>query len=377
MRPDPHWLSPERHLKREQPDHPVMYFSPVVLQQTAHRFMEGFPGLVTYAVKANPAEAVLVNLVAAGITSFDVASPAEMAAVRAVCPDATLHYNNPVRSLAEVEAAKSFAIASASVDCLSELDKLAPLGTDLEVTVRLALPVKGAAYDFGAKFGVGPESGIALLQEVARRGYRPAICFHPGTQCADPAAWAAYIQEAADVAKAAGVRIERMNVGGGFASHRAGPSPDLERIFVGIRAATVAAFGDEAPDLVCEPGRAMVAESFTLATRVKAIREEGAVFLNDGLYGALFEFRDMCAVERVRAVSPEGQGRAGTAKPMVVFGPTCDSIDRLPEPVELPDVLQEGDYVLFDGMGAYSLSLATDFNGYGLGRPITVASLSG
>ncbi|MEC8042714.1 MAG: hypothetical protein VX181_18805, partial [Pseudomonadota bacterium] len=70
------------------------------------------------------------------------------------------------------------------------------------------------------------------------------------------------------------------------------------------------------------------------------------------------------------------QGRAGTAKPMVVFGPTCDSIDRLPEPVELPDALQEGDYVLFDGMGAYSLSLATDFNGYGLGRPITVASLS-
>ena len=85
----------------------------------------------------------------------------------------------------------------------------------------------------------------------------------------------------------------------------------------------------------------------------------------------------MCAVERVRAVSPEGQGRVGPSAPKVVFGPTCDSIDRLPEPVALPQDLQEGDYVLFDGMGAYSMSLATDFNGYGLGRPVTVASLSG
>jgi ornithine decarboxylase len=377
MRPDPHWLSPERHLQREQPDHPVMYFSPVVLQQTAHRFMDGFPGLVTYAVKANPAEAVLVNLVAAGISAFDVASPAEMAAVRAVCPDAVLHYNNPVRSPDEVEAAKAFGITSASVDCVSELDKLAPLGTDLEVTVRLALPVKGAAYDFGAKFGVGPDGGIALLKEVARRGYRPAICFHPGTQCEDPAAWAAYIQEAADVAAAAGVAIQRLNVGGGFASHRAGGSPNLERIFDGIRDAVEVAFGREAPQLVCEPGRAMVAEAFTLATRVKAIRQEGAVFLNDGLYGALFEFRDIFAVDRVRAVTAQGTRRAGSCADMVVFGPTCDSLDRLPETVALPDALQEGDYVLFDGMGAYSMSLATDFNGYGQRRPVTVASLSG
>lgn len=376
MRPDPHWLSPDRHLMREQPDHPVMYFSPVVLQETAHRFLDGFAGLVTYAVKANPAEAVLVNLVAAGITSFDVASPAEMAAVRAVCPDATLHYNNPVRSLAEVEAAKSYGIASASVDCLSELDKLAPLGSDLEVTVRLALPVKGAAYDFGAKFGIDQEGAVALLREVAARGYQPAICFHPGTQCADPEAWASYIHTAADVARRAGVQIARLNVGGGFASHRAGPSPDLEGIFDGIAAAVEAAF-DAPPMLVCEPGRAMVSEAFTLATRVKALRDSGEVFLNDGLYGALFEFRDMCAVERVRAIAADGAARQGAVLARGVFGPTCDSIDRLPEPVDLPDDLAEGDYVLFDGMGAYSMSLATGFNGYGLGRPVTVASLSG
>lgn len=374
MRPDPYWLSPERHLQRIQPDEAVMYFSPVALQNAAHRFLDGFPGLVTYAVKANPGEAVLVNLAAAGLTAFDVASPTEMEAVRAVCPDAVLHYNNPVRSRAEIKEAARHGIASASVDCPNELDKLAPLGRDLEISVRLALPVKGAAYDFGAKFGVGPEKAAELLRQVAARGYRPALTFHPGTQCDLPDPWEAYIRAAADVTRQAGVTIGRLNVGGGFASHRAGAAPDLEAIFDRIGRIAREVF-DTVPELVCEPGRAMVAEAFTLATRVKAIRQDGSVFLNDGIYGGFYEYRDMHGVDRVRCVSPDGRARSGDKVARVAFGPTCDSIDRLPDPVALPGDLEEGDYVLFDGMGAYSLALATRFNGYGPGRPVTVASL--
>lgn len=376
MRPDPYWLSAERHLHRVLPDAAVMYFSPVALQQSAHRFLDGFPGLTTYAVKANPSEAVLVNLAAAGVTAFDVASPAEMAAVRAVCPEAVLHYNNPVRSRAEIADAARFGIASASVDCAVELDKLAPLGTDMEISVRLALPVKGAAYDFGSKFGVGPDQAADLLQRVAARGYRPALTFHPGTQCASPDAWVSYIRAAAEVARRAGVEIGRLNVGGGFASHRAGDAPDLERIFARIGAAAREVF-PHPPELVCEPGRAMVAEAFTLAARVKAIRSDGSVFLNDGIYGALSEWRDMPGMDRVRVVAPDGAPRRGDPAPRIVFGPTCDSLDRLPDPVGLPRDLAEGDYVLFDGMGAYSLALATRFNGYGPSDPVTVASLRG
>ncbi|WP_323785570.1 type III PLP-dependent enzyme [Thalassovita sp.] len=376
MRPDPHWLSPRRHLHRIQPDSAVMYFSPVTLQQQAHRFLDGFPGLVSYAVKANPDEAVLVNLVAAGITVFDVASPAEMAAVRAVCPDAVLHYNNPVRSPAEVAAAAEFGIASASVDCPRELDKLAVLGGDLEISVRLALPVKGAAYDFGAKFGVGPAQAVALLRQVAARGYRPALTFHPGTQCAAPEAWEAYITAAADVARRAGVVIDRLNVGGGFASHRAGAAPDLSRIFDRISQVACAVF-DPVPQLVCEPGRAMVAEAFSLAARVKAMRSDGSVFLNDGIYGALSELRDMSGLDRLRCFAPDGEARSGRPVSRILFGPTCDSLDRLPDPFALPDDLQEGDYILFDGMGAYSMALATRFNGYGPTQSVTVASLDG
>lgn len=375
MRETPGWADPASHIARHRPDAAQFYFAPSVLQATARRFQAGFPGLVSYAVKANPGEEALANLLAAGIRAFDVASPREMAAVRALCPDAVLHYNNPVRSPAEVAVARAMGVASCSVDDARELEKLAPLPRSTEVAVRFALPVRGAAYDFGDKFGAAPKAAAALLRQVGQMGFVPALTFHPGTQCADPAAWGSYIAAAAQVARAAGVPIARLNVGGGFASHRSGSAPDLGAIFARIGQAVRAAFGPTPPALVCEPGRAMVAEAFTLAARVKALRAGGAAYLNDGTYGGLFEARDIGAPARVKALAPDGTPRRGAPVSRTVFGPTCDSLDRLPAPLPLPADLAEGDYLLFAGMGAYSLSLATRFNGYGPGETVTVAAL--
>jgi len=376
MRDIPNWPDPKAHVMRHAPDAPTLYFCPAVLQATARRFQAGFDGLVTYAVKANPGEEVLGNLVAAGVRAFDVASPREMYAVRAVCPDAVLHYNNPVRSLEEVAVAARLGVASYSVDCAGELEKLSMVPAGTEVSVRLALPVAGAAYDFGDKFGVGPAAAAELLRKVHKGGFKPALTFHPGTQCGDPAAWGAYIAKAAQVARMAGVTLARLNVGGGFAAHRTGDAPDLEAIFAHIRAEVDRCFGAEAPDLVCEPGRAMVADAFTLVTKVKALRGNGAVFLNDGVYGGLTEVRDIGAPDRIAVLSTQGALRHAAPVERVVFGPTCDSIDRLPDPLPLPGDLAEGDYILLAGMGAYTRSLTTRFNGYGLSDVVTVARLS-
>lgn len=256
----PLWLSPETHLARSTPDHPILYFSPRVLHEVANRFQHGFPGLVTYAVKANPHPAVLSNLVAAGITGFDVASPAEMDAVRAASPDAVMHYNNPVRSDVEIAAGIAHGVASWSVDEPSELDKLADVPKSCEIAVRFALPVAGAAYDFGSKFGAEPDMAIELLKRVAAEGWTPALCFHPGTQCEDESAWVEYVHAAKRIIDAAGVKIARLNVGGGFAANRDGVAPDLEKVFAAIWVAVDAAFGDDKPGLICEPGRAMVSE---------------------------------------------------------------------------------------------------------------------
>lgn len=375
MHNSPNWPTPRAHLLRHMPDTAMVYFCPAVLQATARRFQDGFDGLVTYAVKANAGEEVLTNLVAAGIRAFDVASPREMYAVRAVCPDAVLHYHNPVRSVEEVSVAVALGIMSYSVDCERELEKLAVVPAGAEMSVRLALPVAGAAYDFGEKFGVGPDRAVTLLRQVVVAGFVPSVTFHPGTQCADPSAWGSYIKVVAEVARDAGVRLLRLNVGGGFAAHRTGAPPDLEAIFNHIRTEVDAHFGADAPALVCEPGRAMVADAFTLAARVKALRGDGSLFLNDGVYGGLFEVRDIGCTDRVKVLGTDGRWRVGATRDRVVFGPTCDSIDRLRDPVPLPGDIDEGDYVLFAGMGAYSRSLTTQFNGYGLGAPVTVAAL--
>ncbi len=370
------WTTALSHLKTTSPLGPVLYFSPTVLQATARRFMSGFEGLVTYAVKANDLPVVLENLVAAGLTAFDVASPAEMRALRAVSPDVVMHYNNPVRSPDEIDVAVDMGVASYSVDSLREFEKLRARvpAEGVEITVRLCLPVEGAAYHFGEKFGADPELAAELLKRVAAAGFTPSMTFHPGTQCADPAAWVHYIEICADIAEAAGVRLTRLNVGGGFAANR-GVAPDLEAIFDAIRVAVDKSFGADAPTLICEPGRAMVADAFTLAARVKAVRDNGDVFLNDGIYGALAEAPQIGTVDRMRALRADGSRFDGPQTPRVIYGPTCDSIDRLPDPMPLPDALDEGDLVLFDGMGAYSFAMATAFNGYGVLDLVTVQEL--
>ena len=360
------WSTPAAYLNHAAPDVPVLFFSPATLQATARRFEEGFPGLVTYAVKANDADSVIDNLVAAGIETFDVASPYEMAKVRSRHPRAVLHYNNPVRSAEEIREALGYGIASWSVDDPVEFEKLVAAGLPegTEITVRLRLPVAGAAYHFGAKFGADPELAETLLRRVSAAGFVPAMTFHPGTQCSDPDAWATYITTCAAVAGRAGVRLHRLNVGGGFAAHRTGAAPDLEAIFDTIEATTRRAFGACAPGLVCEPGRAMVAEAFTLAARIKAIRPDGSVFLNDGIYGGLAEAPILGNVDRITVLGPDGW-RRGPLTDRIVFGPTCDSLDRLPDSVALPSDMVPGDYVVFRGMGAYSTATVTRFNGYG------------
>lgn len=374
----PVWLSPVDYLRARRPEEPIMCFCPAALQDQAARFFSGFPGLVTYAVKSNPDISVIRNLLEAGVSTFDVASPFEISLIRRLAPEAVLHYNNPVRSNVEIKHGLEAGVASWSVDSMSELRKLEVLlpRDGVEVAVRFKLPVAGAAYDFGAKFGADEDLAVALLCRVAQEGFRPSLTFHPGTQCTDPSAWEAYIRAAARICARAGVPIARLNVGGGFPSHRrAGNPPALDQIFARIAEVAADAF-EEPPILICEPGRSMVADAFAQIAMVKALRDGTHVFLNDGIYGGLSELAVIGNVDRIEFFSPDGLRRKGQPAPRIIFGPTCDSLDRLPQEVLVPQDVQEGDFVLFRGVGAYSTILSTRFNGYGLGGAVTVSRLT-
>ncbi len=75
-----------------------------------------------------------------------MASPVEIRKMRSISARVDLHYNNPVRSRAEIREAVALGVCSYSVDGLSELAKLIELvpPKDVEVAVRMRLPVEGA-----------------------------------------------------------------------------------------------------------------------------------------------------------------------------------------------------------------------------------------
>ena len=132
------WTNPTEYLRNQQPENPVLFFAPQAVQATARRFLQGFPGLVTYAVKSNPSEEVVENLIAAGVKGFDCASPFEIDLIRRLDPDAAIHYHNPVRSRAEIAFAIDRNVTSWSVDSRSELAKLIELvpAKGCEISVR-------------------------------------------------------------------------------------------------------------------------------------------------------------------------------------------------------------------------------------------------
>lgn len=372
------WTNPTEYIRNMCPENPVLFFAPSVAQANARRFIDGFPGMVTYAVKANPGEAMVENLAAAGIRGYDCASEFEIDLIRRLAPDAAIHYNNPVRARDEIAHAVEKGVKSYSVDSRSELVKLIEMvpAEGVEISVRFKLPVAGAAYNFGAKFGATSEVAVDLLKMVAAAGFIPSITFHPGTQCTDPMAWDSYIREAALIAAKAGVTIARLNVGGGFPSHRLDAVvPQLEEIFQLIDRVSTEVFGDNRPLLVCEPGRAMCGDAFTLAARVKALRDGEHVFLNDGVYGTLTELPLIGVIDRMQVISAEGKLRKGKPVPQIVFGPTCDSVDRLPGDIPLPADMAEGDYIIWHGLGSYSVVTNSRFNGFGDLQMATVLNL--
>lgn len=358
------------------PLEPAYLFCESRLKARAARFLAGFAGTVSFAVKSNPEPRVLQTLAHSGVAHFDVASVQEVRAVLGNCPAATLHFNNPVKAVEAIEQAyNNHGVRSFALDEISELRKIeAATGGDTSVmyTVRFKLPHNGAAYDFGSKFGATAEQAVSLLQAIDALGARPALTFHPGSQCTDPQMYQRYLEAAADIARRAGVTPELINVGGGFPEHYLGTDlPALEEYFSAITAAMERYFDEPIP-LMCEPGRAMVAPAVSLLCRVIHVRDCGrSVFLNDGVYGGMQE-QSIVDLRFPARIWRDGKILEGSEASYQMFGPTCDPVDKMSRPVALPVGLRDGDYIEFGLLGAYGSVTATRFNGFNPGSYLDV-----
>ncbi len=363
-----HFRDVEAMVEALEPEDPVYCLRPDVLRRTAERFLGRFPGRVLYAVKANPAEPVLDGLYEAGIRHFDTASLNEIALVKRRYAEATAYFMHPVKGWQAIEAAwRDHGVRHFVVDHADEFDKvLQVLGgapPDLVIMVRLATPGKGAMFDLSGKFGTGPEPAAGLLRAAAAAGARAGLCFHVGSQCTDPSAYTRALELSRTVLEAAGVEIACLDVGGGFPTAYAEmPVPGLEAYMEAIEAGLPALGLNKDCVIVCEPGRALVAEAMSLVAQVQ-LRRDRQLYINDGIYGTLHgaSIGYPFPARLVRRSEPPA---AVERAPFTIFGPTCDGLDVLPDPLMLPPDIRAGDWIELGMVGAYGNALRTGFNGF-------------
>ena len=356
-------------LVRERfPEVPVACVRPERVSIAATWFRDNFPGEVLYAVKANPSPWALDAVYAAGLRWFDVASEAEIQLIASRYPDAKMAFMHPVKSRKAIERAYfERGVRIFSLDCEAELEKIVSAtqrADDLTLIVRLAVSNQDAAYALSNKFGVSEDAAPALLQKARRYADNLGVSFHVGSQCMSPSAYRDAMDLASGVILKAAVTVDVVDVGGGFPSAYPGMTPpDLELYLKVIKSAFEGMPVVMNAKLWCEPGRALVAESTSILARVELVKD-GALHINDGSYGNLFDAAHCKWPFPVKAHRADGEFEGGE-QTFKLYGPTCDSMDAMEGPFALPADIREGDYIEFGMLGAYGVAMQTRFNGFG------------
>jgi ornithine decarboxylase len=353
-----------------RPVQPVTLLRPRAARRAARFFVEKFPGRSLYAVKANPSPELLRILWEAGVTHYDVASIAEVRLVREILPDAVICFMHPVKAEEVIGEAYDRGVRTFSLDTIEELDKIVRAtsrdgvaANDLNLLVRIRVSSEHAKLSLASKFGADPRDVRTLLFAARQAADALGICFHVGSQAMTPAAYAEAMTRVRAAIVEAAVTVDIVDVGGGFPSSYPGMEPPaLETYFSVIHQSFESLPISYSAELWCEPGRALCAEYASLLVRVEKRRGD-ELYINDGAYGALFDAAHIGWRYPVRLLrEPESHVR-----PMKFsfYGPTCDDLDRMAGPFELPGDVGPGDYIEIGMLGAYGCAMRTQFNGFG------------
>ncbi|MFP4097368.1 MAG: type III PLP-dependent enzyme [Alphaproteobacteria bacterium] len=353
-----------------RPAKPLYIVMPDVVEQTARDFISAFPGKALFAVKTNPSTEMLETLGRAGVYAFDVASLDEIRRVKGIWPHAELHFMHTVKAPEDIRSAYfDYGVRHFVLDHEDELYKImreTELAQDLSLTVRISLPKNDSAQiDFSSKFGATLAEAACLLEKCRPVSQTLGISFHVGSQTTDPKRYGVAIGYCAALIKDSGIKVDSLNVGGGFPVPYVGDEGICRPVDC-IKAIedAVCQYGLEDLDLLCEPGRALVARGAQLVARVE-LRKGHMLYINDGVYGGLFDAGKWLGTRYpVSAVSCD-RAFDGQMDDFRLAGPTCDSIDMMEGPFRLPSDIGMGDWIVFDNVGAYSQTLRSDFNGFG------------
>lgn len=352
-----------------------------------------------FAVKSNPDPYVLRLMAALGL-GFDCASQPEISAVLALPhrPEPSrIIYANPCKAASFVRNAAKNGVNYMTFDNGDELVKIKKYHPNAQMVLRILTDDSSSLCRLGLKFGAPLSEVRGLLRKAAQLGVNVVgISFHCGSGCKDPALFGDAIRRARwafDVGKEEGFTFNLLDIGGGF------EDGNFEAMAAVLREAIDQSFPlDDAGRgvrVIAEPGRYYVSRAFQLATNIIARRaardglndetcmmdgvdendEDGKptamYYINDGVYGAfnctMFDHQVVHPV--VMTLNDTFYDSAsvdhGPLEECSVWGPTCDSIDVVQPQAQLPvSVLNVGDWLRWENMGAYTICAASQFNGF-------------
>ena len=350
-----------------KPTEPVYCIRRNSIRVASRFFQNKFPGKILYAVKTNPHPVVLQTLLDSGIKHYDVASIKEIETIKNLNPEVECSYMHTVKSREDIkEAYFKYNIKTFALDTKDELIKIIEStnhAKDLRLFVRVSVSNEHAEIDLSKKFGAITSEAAGLLRLGKQYAYKLGLSFHVGSQCMHPISYAKGISEIGNIIKRTKIVPDIINVGGGFPTIY----PDLvpqsmqsyfDEISKGLKNLKL----QKLPEIICEPGRSLVAESGSTIVRVN-LRKKQKLYINDGTYGTLFDAGTPNIVYPSRVIK---NGRVISKKltSFDFYGPTCDSMDYMKGPFILPNNIKENDYIELGQLGAYGLTFRTQFNGF-------------
>jgi ornithine decarboxylase len=326
---------------------------------------------VFYALKANP-DIAIASLVRRQNIGFEIASEGELKILSSLKVDPeTIISSNPVKSISFLEVAAHYGVRYFSYDSNDELEKIANYAPRSNVYVRLSVPNEGSDWPLSKKFGVELDDAVRLLSWAQHRELTPVgVTFHVGSQCTKPYNWNIAIDKAKilwDMAAGEGIKLSVLNIGGGYPINYTKTTISIEEIETNINKLVLEKFPEDVAVHI-EPGRSIVGDAGVLVSTVigKARRyDEDWLYIDVGVFNGLLE--SIGGIKYSYIV----ENNASKDKRWTIAGPSCDSFDVIDRNITIPEP-DIGSLVLILSSGAYTVSYASEFNGFSRPKNILI-----
>jgi ornithine decarboxylase len=334
---------------------------------------EHLPSVKMYYAMKCCDEPHLLRFLADRGTGFDCASKNEIERILGLhVSGSRIVFSHPLKSIESLRYAKEYGVEKLVFDSEMELQKIMRYYPSAQVYLRVKPRFSNAKIQLSEKFGAAPNDVSSLLSLARELGANfIGFSFHVGSLCDDVESLAGavqYVSELRAKALALGLKVDFIDIGGGFYSPNSPAKLGFPGIAAGIERAIREGFADGGIEIIGEPGRFIAAEYLELNLPVIGIkRVEGIggaivqhVYLPDGIYGAFNCIAYDHAEPHFEIVT---NARKDDVVETNLWGQTCDSMDVIYAKMQWP-VLKIGDFVTVRKFGAYTYSPSSFFNGF-------------